>query len=641
MKVTPKQINERGLQCRVMEVRAADVEARTVELAFSSEIELERWWGVEVLSHDDGAIRLERMNNGAALLVDHDWSDQVGVVESVTVGDDRVGRAVVRFGKSARASEILQDVADGLRRHVSVGYMVHATKLVEERKDGTDVYRVTDWEPYEISIVSVPADPTVGVGRAHEVLPMVARKDETKTAPNPEETRSMSDKDTPAGAPANPAPNAVELVNAERSRARSIAELGEKYKATELAARYIGENKSVEEFQRAVLEELEKRTAGPLGEQFRGQETGLSEREIGQFSFVKLIRAQLDPNDRTFQKDAAFELEACRAAADKANKEKVRGIVIPLEVLTAPLGGAKGSRAWSPFNTATNGTDTGNTGGNLVATTLQAASFIDILRNKAVLMRRARTLGGLVGNLDIPRQATAGSASWIGEDADAPATSQSIDQISLSPKTVAAHTEVTRRLIMQSSIDVEAMVRFDLATAMALEIDRAGFYGTGSSNQPRGIANYAGINAVDFGGTGGADAGGPGNSKPTFAELVQMETEVAADNADVGAMAYILNARMRGHLKTTPKFGSGTEATIWEPGNTVNGYGTEVTNQVANDDVFFGNFADLLVGMWGGIEINVDPYTHSLKGRIRVVTFQDVDFVLRRLQSFCLGRDSG
>jgi len=634
VKVTPQQINERGLQSRLMEVKASDAEARTVELAFSSELECERWWGVEVLSHEAGDIRMERMKNGAALLVDHNWSDQVGVVESVTVGDDRVGRAVVRFGKSARASEILQDVVDGIRRHVSVGYMVHATKLIEERKDGTDVYRVTDWEPYEISIVAVPADPTVGVGRAQEMLPMVGLPSEKKTAPNPEETRSMSDTNTPA-ASATPAQAHIELVNAERGRARAIAEMGEKYKASELAARAIAEGKSVEDFQRAVLDKLEERSTKPLSEQVRaaGGQIGLTDSEVRDFSFTRLIRAALDPSDKAAQRDAGFELEACAAAAEKSGKQ-TRGMVIPIDVLCAPM-------VRNVMTSGTTGTPAGATGGLTIAKELQAQSFVDLLRNRAVLMRRARTLGGLVGNIDIPRQTAGATAAWIGEDGDAPVRTQTIDQIALSPKTLAAHTEITRRLIMQSSIDVESMVRSDLATAVALEIDRAGFYGSGTANQPRGIANYVGINAVDFGGTGAGDPGGANNSMPTFAELVQMETEIAADNADVASMAYIFNARMRGHLKVTPRFGTGTESTIWEPGNTVNGYSTEVTNQLADRDVFFGNFSDLLVGMWGGIEINVDPYTHSLKGRIRIVTFQDVDFVLRRVESFCYGRDNG
>ena len=129
------------------------------------------------------------------------------------------------------------------------------------------------------------------------------------------------------------------------------------------------------------------------------------------------------------------------------------------------------------------------------------------------------------------------------------------------------------------------------------------------------------------------------DGKPTYAELVQMETEIAADNADVNSMAYVLNARGRGAAKTTPKFASGTDAgVIWEPGNTLNGYRAEVTNQLQNGDVFFGNFADLVVGMWGGLDMTVDPYSLSKSGGLRIVVFQDVDFAVRRVESFVLGR---
>jgi hypothetical protein len=113
-----------------------------------------------------------------------------------------------------------------------------------------------------------------------------------------------------------------------------------------------------------------------------------------------------------------------------------------------------------------------------------------------------------------------------------------------------------------------------------------------------------------------------------------METEIAADNADVNGMAYAFNARMRGHLKTTRKFTYGNDGTIWEAGNTVNGYATQVSNAIANGDVFFGNWSDMLLGMWGGLDVTVDPYTHSDKGRIRITQFQDVDFTVRRAESF-------
>jgi HK97 family phage major capsid protein len=199
----------------------------------------------------------------------------------------------------------------------------------------------------------------------------------------------------------------------------------------------------------------------------------------------------------------------------------------------------------------------------------------------------------------------------------------------MSPKTVAAYSEVTRKLLNQSSMDVEAMIRYDLAVQLALTIDKAGFYGIGSDHQPLGLANQTGINAQAFA-TPGA---------PTYAELVNMETQIALQNADVDSMVYIGNAGLRGKLKTTLKFPtSASDATIWEPGNTVNGYKTDITNQIASGDVFFGNFADLLIGMWGGLEMMVDPYSGSKKGRVRIVCFQDVDVAVRRTASFVLGR---
>lgn len=254
-------------------------------------------------------------------------------------------------------------------------------------------------------------------------------------------------------------------------------------------------------------------------------------------------------------------------------------------------------------------------------------SFVDMLRNRTTIMQLATTMGGLVGNLDIPTQAGGASGYWLGEDDEATLSAMDFDQFSLAPKTVAGMTELTRRMIMQSSLDVEALARRDLATALALAIDSAGYYGSGSANQPLGLFNTSGINSVTFGAT-----------NPTFAELISMETEVAADNADVNSMAYVFNARMRGHLKSTEKFSGTSGQTIWENGGTVNGYGAEVTNQIANGDVMFGNFADYLIGMWGGLDITVDPFTHSARGRVRIVMMQDVDMAARRKASFCLGR---
>ena len=628
-KVTAEQITaeagNRGGIFRSAAIREIDQEARTVQLAFSSETPVSRWFGDEVLSHEAGAMRLDRMQSGAALLVNHDWDDQIGVVESIEIGSDRVARALVRFGKGERASEIFQDVIDGIRKQVSVGYSVYKVE-VESRKGQPDLVRVTDWEPYEISIVSVAADPSVGVGRSADT----GKRDEAteNTATHHTQEAEMADEvKTPAAPAATIDEAAIRAAGteAERTRVRAILEMGRAYDAADLAGEFARDGKAPEEFQRALLDKMAKRNAKPLSEVSETDaEIGMTDREVREFSFTRALRALANPTDRAAQEAAGFEFEASRAAAKVANKEP-EGLLVPADVLRRAL------------NTSTSGSADGDTGGYSVAIDLMAQSFIDMLRNRAVAMQLGTTMGGLVGNITIPRQASGATGYWIGEDGDATEDGLEMDQIGMNPKTVAAYSEITRRLLMQSSLDVEALVRRDLATALALTIDKAFFYGSGSSNQPTGIKNVTGINAVDFGGSGaGAGAGG----LPTYAEVVAMESAIAADNADVASMAYVMGSGMRGHFKTTQKFtGGGDTGTIWEPGNTVNGYRTEVTNQITAGDLFFGNFADAMIGMWGGLELNADPYTHSTKGRLRIVAMQDVDFVLRRTESFCYGAD--
>lgn len=658
--------NRDGGLARTMEVRSFDQTNRTVELAFSSEIEVERWYGVEILDHDTASVRLDRLRDGGALLVDHDWTDQVGVVESVSIDADRRGRAVVRFGRSARADEIFNDIVDGIRKHVSVGYRVLAAKLVETRDEWLDVYRITDWEPYEISIVSVPADTTVGVGRGLDKPQEEQRAGKTNNAgtsdvPAPtnivSEDIRMLEKILRDGAgnlvramvdekgnitqvlemlerAGDDARNAEKRGReAEQNRVRSITQMGEQYNARDLALTAISEGTAVDAFQRSLLDHLnnpQREPAQPAGGERSGSKPlsempssviGMSEKDIRRYSIFNVVRALANPNDAQAQRAAAFEIE-CSHVAQQQYGRSAQGILIPDDVLRAfNAGGAP--------NTPTGA----QTGSNLVATDFLASSFIDLLRPRTTIMQLARTMGGLVGNVDIPKQTGGATAYWIGEGDDAQETTPTIGQLGLTPKTVAAYTDITRRLLMQSTPDAEAIVRGDLVAAIAQAIDYAGYYGSGTANQPLGLANYTGINAVDF-----------AAANPTYAEIVQMETEIAADNADVNSMAYVVNARGRGAAKTTPKFSAGTSVAdagvLWEPGNTMNGYRAEVTNQVADGDVFFGNFADLIVGMWGGLDMTVDPYSNSKNGGLRIVVFQDIDIALRRVESFCLGRNA-
>lgn len=589
-------------QIRAIQAREVQIDNDTIEFPFSSEEPVARWFGDEILSHEKSAADLGRLNDGAPLLFNHNMDDYIGVVEKAWIGDDKRAYARVRFASHERAQQIKQDVESGILRNVSFAYEVR--KYVEDVK--TKTYTGTDWMAYEVSFVTVPADQTVGVGRS-----LIEEK--TSEAAMPSEPvaaeavisvkgKTMTENVTPVDVSAV----AAQAADAERQRIAGINALGSKLNQPELARQLIDGGKPLDEARAVFLERI-----GAIKPVAQGEgDVGLTQKEVKQFSFMRAINALANPSDRSAWEAAAFEREVSEAAAAKAGKS-ARGIFVPAEILRHK-------------RDLTVGTSTA--GGNLVATDLMADSFIELLRNRSVVQRAGATvMNGLVGNIAIPKQTGGATAYWVAESGAPTESQQTIGQVAMSPKTVGAFTDFSRKLMLQSSIDVENMVRNDLAAVIALAIDAAALYGTGLSNQPTGIKATSGINTKDF----AADA-------PTFAEIVGMESEVAADNADIGTMVYLVNAAMRGTLKTTEK-ATGTAQFLWEAGNTVNGYRAEVSNQIAAGDVFFGNFADLMLGFWSGLDLTVDPYTNSTSGTVRVVALQDVDVAVRNAVSFCRG----
>jgi HK97 family phage major capsid protein len=339
------------------------------------------------------------------------------------------------------------------------------------------------------------------------------------------------------------------------------------------------------------------------------------------------MNALANPQDRRAQESAAFEIECSNAAQQQRSDGEMRGYTVPVDVLRPSR---EGSQRDLVVGTST-------AGGHTVATDLLAESFIDLLRNNMALQGLgARMLTDLNGNIAIPRQTGGATAYWVAESGAPTESQQAFDQVAMTPKTVGAYTDISRKLLLQSSIDVEAFVRQDLAVTLALAIDLAGINGSGSSNQPRGVLNTSGIGSV-VGGTDGA--------APDYADIVGLETAVAVDNAAIGSLGYLTNAAVRGKLKLTEKFSGTNGNPVWEDGNNLNGYSAAVSNQVPSNltkgsasgicsAIMFGNWADLLIGMWGGLDLMVDPFTSSTSGTVRIVALQDVDVAVRHAESF-------
>lgn len=379
---------------------------------------------------------------------------------------------------------------------------------------------------------------------------------------------------------------------------------------------------------------------------------GLSAKEVQRYSFVKAIAAAADQatNPRAW-KDAQFELECSQAQAEKLGM-KPQGFFVPEDVVLAKsLARVYRPRVgWQYQDVRADFTSNAAVGGDLIATDLLASSFITLLRNRMMVMRAgARTLTGLVGNVAIPKQTGGATAYWVTEGNAPTESNQVIDQVALTPHTCGAWTDITRKLLKQSSIDVEAFVRDDLAQVVALAIDLAALTGDANNDEPEGILNTTGIGAVYAGGAA-ADNTNADGALPVWADLVNLETEVATDNADIGSLAYMVNAVTRGYLKQKPKVASTDSVMIWGDSATpLNGYPAYVTNQLSHaltkggasdlSAMIFGNWADLLIGMWGGLDVLVDPYTGGTAGTVRVIVLQDVDVALRNAQSFAAGDD--
>ena len=592
LEMTSERYSRDGLEVRAMHMddQVVDAGKRRVKVAVSSEEPVERSFGIEILDHKPDSIDLSFLNSGRApLLLDHDPTKQIGVVESVTLdGLARRLRATVRFGKNGLAKEVFDDVEDSIRGNISVGYQINKLE-----KEGKDTFRAVSWMPMEVSIVSIPADRTVGVGRS-------AADDLTTTVnATPIKEATMAEFD-------------MDAVKAEAARTASketaeMFRLAAAHNKRELADKAVAAGRSLAEFRGELLDAIGNK---PLDT----QDVGLTAKEVRKFSLMTAIRAMANPTDRRAQEEARFEFEAS-AAAQRANGTEARGLMIPTDVL----------RTWSKRDLNT--TDDSA----LIAQDYRGGDFIDVLRNASSVMQAGSTmLSGLKGNVTIPKKTASSSAGWISTEGGAASESEFTDgSVTMTPRTLGAFTDLTRLMMMQSSLDIEALVRDDLSRAIALAIDLGALQGSGSSGQPTGIKNVSGVNKP----TSFAAA------NPTFAEVVALETAVAEDNALLGNLAYILPASMYGALKTTAKASGQGLFVVEQPGNTINGYRGIVSNQVTSGDLFFGNFADLLIGMYGGLDILVDPYSSASSGNVRIRALQTVDVAVRNAVSFAYNND--
>lgn len=579
--------------------------------------------GYEVLGHGEGEIDFSRMKDGLVIQDTH-WGDQVGLMRNPEVKDGKL-TGEVEFCCGERAQEIRRDALAGLRRNMSVGYRVAEYRKVGEAEDGEPIWRAVRWMPHEASFVNVPADATVGVGRSLEETGEAAA---TPAVVHKQETKSMD-------------PNqVVECFRLAKAGNVEHAEVDD----------LIRSGKSFDEI-RSVLEGKVEAYQGELRERAEAAKPSMpapaagraimdegTQREVRRaYSLPNVLRALAGDTSV----DVGFEREISDEIVAQTGRKAAQGIIVP-DFIRAAANSADGSLT---LGTPAFGADTsaggvagvGGTGKNTIATNLLAGSFIDALRDALVLTGAGmQTLSGLVGDIAIPKGGKV-NAAWItAENGDASKTNPTFGQVQATPHSVGAYTDITRKLLLQSSIDVQGFVVRELVYAIAYALENAGFNGTGAGGQPTGLASQV-AQTVSF--TAGA---------PTLAKVLEMVTKIDEANGNLGPQCFVgrpsVWGLLGGTLDWTAVSGEGGVGGVTSGKylldtitNTMQGYRFVKSNIAPAKTLLFGDFSQLMLCLWSGTDVMVDQYSQCTKGALRVVALQDADFIVRQPEAFSKG----
>lgn len=633
----------------LLESRNLNEEERTLEFPFSSETPVNRGYlGDEILVHREESIDFSRLNASAPLLFNHNPDIVLGVVQRGYLDKKKKrGMAKVRFAKNAAGEEAFEMVKDGIYRNVSFGYSVNET---EEAENGS--YRVTNFTPAEISLVSTPADFSVGVGRSIADATNIATQEEEQPIieKESEQSRSVSASDDAPKVQTTPQPEmtdtpdlsvvrseaAKKAASEERSRIASITALTAKHGFEDLGRQLVENGSTLDRAREAVLDQIQQKPTPTVNPVDVTQEKNVN------YSIGAGIRAVMTGDWSS--KEAGFAREISQEVARSGvKKTSDRSFFVPYSEI---------------FKTrATYVTSGATTGGNLVATELLADEFIYSFDNavKAVGLG-IQTMSGLTGDVAIPRQSGKSTVYWLSSETTAITQSEStFDQVTLTPKNAAVLSKYSRQTLLQATPGIDDFIRNDLSQRIAVGVDAGIINGSGSSGQMTGILNQSGVGSV---------AGGTNGAAITIEHLVNLEKEVLIDNAGGDSMAYLTNAKVLADLKLLRAGGSaaGNGSFLWNTdagrigrGGTpgiINGYAMDVSNNVPSNltkgssssncsAVIFGNFSSGILGVWGnGLEIEMglesDDFAKALQS-VRAIT--TVDFALRQPTSFAVMKD--
>ena len=590
-----------GIQYRFAEIdhTRAQAKQRTVEAVLSAGTQVRRRGYDEQLEMSADAVDLSRVESmgGLPMLWSHDPSQHLGWVENVRIFDG-VLRGRLKFTDSQLAEEKWRAVQDGTLRGISVGYGVDGYDWDESGEP--PVMNVTRWIPMEASLVAIPADTSAQVGRALDLGILNREPNEQRFLRLKRET--LRDVDMLALSAQDEGEGVPDAVTDAVDAARDLL----------MSAATPQDLDAVRAAMSSAWTAIEEWTQGSETSTVRSpDQMNRSENPMSDFSLTRALSARIDPNAAA---RASHELSVSEQLTTQSDITP-RGVMVPGEAIF--------QRA---FVYATES-------GNAVSTQHLASAFVEGLRSKLVSGELGvRILDGLRGNVQIPKLATDVSTSWIaGDGGDTITDSEpALTKIEMSPKFVGGRTIISRRMLVQSDPAAEQIVRESMGAMLAKAVDNAILNGTGENNQPTGVLTAANTNSDTYSNGG----------SPSFGQIVDMEGAIQADDAGgSGGLVYLMHPGMAATLKQTD-IGTDTGEMIWrstQPGvGMVNGYRAMTTTLVPAGTIILGDWRQVLLGVWSGVDVIVDEVTRSSYLDVIITGYLSLDVAVRHPEAFCI-----
>lgn len=676
-----QNLDERGIpknlgpQFRAMQRTGYDEAAHTVQMALSSDQPVERWYGTEILSHDPTHIRQVRLKQGIPLLFNHDMDKHLGVSTGYEIKDGSL-RTTSRFGSNALALEKELDVRTEILKDNSVGYLVYEWEITED-KNGVRTMKAIDWEPFEGSLVTVPADAKgSGVGRntGEGEVPVkysFRKLDETTDPEDEDEDEDPEDEDeNNAGSESERtttpetkrtitmAEATVDLAAANKTRIEGLRSLlksnPNEFSADEFA-RSVSEDVSVDSAKVAVADKViansQRSNVATLGDDVMGV---MSNKEVRSYSLRNVYCAAINQRAPGTFKDKEAEAGLEREVSDTLRKRASErgitgfgsGIVVPGATTRALVDGAQ-QRAVAA----------GGNAGTATNFVVVEADPIELLRSKTItLALGARMMTGLHGALKMPRQNAAGQSNWLAEGGAAINTDPGLDAISMIPHRLSMFNSYYLEFLAQSALAIDSFLSADRMAVLARSLDFAGLAGPGTGNSPLGLMNQTGLAAILTGTTRNANGtvtAGAGGVPLTYVDCNNFEAAISTANGDIGTLGWALTPKVRAALRSTPKITGGLSDFIWPSMSSQGANGIQegplgyraiastavpigyTVNAVANlHAAILGVWDQMLFGDWGLSEVIVDPYTGAQQGLYKVTEHALYDTNIRHIESF-------